>query len=93
MAMQEIIMEAKSITATNGAAVMMDFRLARDSVLYGLPRGGQLVANATDAHGEKRIHEISLEHPTHIQKMIHIRVQPLGAPAEPKRLQPTPIRD
>jgi hypothetical protein len=36
MAMQEIIMEVKSITATNGAAVMMDFRLARDSVLYGL---------------------------------------------------------
>jgi hypothetical protein len=54
--------------------------------------GGGTV-NATDAHGEKRIHEISLEHPTHIQKMIHIHVQPLGTPAEPKRLQLTMIRD
>jgi hypothetical protein len=33
MATQEIITEVNSITATNGAAVMMDFRLARDSVL------------------------------------------------------------
>jgi hypothetical protein len=36
MAMQEIIMEITCITATNGDAVMMDFLLARDSVLDGL---------------------------------------------------------
>jgi hypothetical protein len=55
--------------------------------------GGRLVANATDAHGEKRIHEISLEHPTNIQKMINIHVQSLGEPAESKRLQLTMFRD
>jgi hypothetical protein len=36
MAMQEIIMEITCVTATNGDAVMMDFLLARDSVLDGL---------------------------------------------------------
>jgi hypothetical protein len=33
---QEIIVEIPRMTATSGAAVMMDFLLARDSVLDGL---------------------------------------------------------